>query len=266
MLYREAPSAQKTSLTKRVIACLDVAGGRVVKGVNFLQLRDAGNPVELAQYYDKARADELVFLDITASNENRSLLLDLIRTTTESVFIPVTVGGGVNSVDDVKTLLSVGADKVSINSAAVREPELISRAADAFGKQCIVVAIDARHTQATQSGWEVFTHGGKRATGRDAVEWACRAAELGAGEILLTSMDRDGTKHGYDLALTLAISSAVRVPVVASGGAGEPQHLVEVLTEGGADAALAASIFHYGQYTIQQTKEVLAAAGIAVRL
>ncbi len=253
-------------LTKRVVACLDVAGGRVVKGVNFLQLRDAGDPVELAKHYDTEGADELVFLDITAANENRDLLLNLIRATTESVFIPVTVGGGVNTIADVRALLSAGADKVSINSAAVRKPGLIAGAADAFGRQCVVVAIDARRTGATPSGWEVFTHGGKRATGMDALEWGNHAAGLGAGEILLTSMDRDGTKQGYDLELTAAMSSAVGVPVVASGGAGEPRHLAEVLTEGRADAALAASIFHYGSFTIQQTKAFLAASGIGVRL
>jgi len=257
---------QEDELTRRVIACLDVAGGRVVKGINFLGLRDAGDPVELAAFYDAAGIDELVFLDITASNEQRGLLLDLIRATTERVFIPVTVGGGINSVEDIRDLLAAGADKVSINSAAVRDPGLITRGAEAFGRQCIVVAIDARLTGATSSGWEVFTHAGRRSTGMDAVEWAQKAVEKGAGEILLTSMDRDGTKNGYDLLLPRAVSRAVTVPVVASGGAGEPQHLADVLGDGGADAALAASIFHYGQYTIRQVKEYLAAQGVRVRL
>jgi cyclase len=253
-------------LTRRVIPCLDVAGGRVVKGVNFLGLRDAGDPVELAAFYDAEGADELVFLDITANSEQRGLLLDTIRATTERTFIPVTVGGGIRSVDDIRDLLAAGADKVSINSAAVRDPGLISRGAEAFGRQCIVVAIDARRTDGTPSGWEVFTHAGKRATGLDAIEWAGRAVEMGAGEILLTSMDRDGTKSGYDLPLTSAISRAVTVPVVASGGAGEPRHLADVLLEGGADAALAASIFHYGQYSVRQVKEHLAGRGVRVRL
>ncbi len=257
---------KRGGLTRRVIACLDVSGGRVVKGVNFLQLRDAGDPVELASYYDQAGADELVILDIAASSEARGLLLDLVSATTERVFIPVTVGGGVGSIEDIRALLSAGADKVSINSAAVRDPLLITRGAHAFGRQCIVVAIDARESEATSSGWEVFTHGGKRGTRLDAVEWARKAAHMGAGEILLTSMDRDGTKGGYDLDMTAAISRAVGVPVVASGGAGNPQHLAEVLMPGMADAALAASIFHYGQFTIAQTKQHLSNEGIEVRL
>jgi cyclase len=266
MLPESTGARPRSGLTKRVIACLDVAGGRVVKGTNFLNLRDAGDPVELAVCYDGQGADEIVFLDITASNEQRALLLDLISATTERVFIPVTVGGGVNTLDDIRALLGAGADKVSINSAAVREPELITRAADAFGSQCVVVAIDARWTGATASGWELFTHGGKRPTGMDVIAWGEHAAALGAGEILLTSMDRDGTKNGYDLALTGAMSRAVGVPVVASGGAGEPRHLAEVLAGGIADAALAASIFHYGEFTIRQTKQALASAGIEVRL
>jgi cyclase len=238
----------------------------VVKGVHFEGLRDAGDPVELAGFYDRAGVDELVILDITASNEGRGTLLDLISATTEQVFIPVTVGGGVTSVQDIRALLAAGADKVSINTAAVLDPRLIERGADAFGRQCIVVAIDARRTEQTPSGWEVFTHGGRRAAGRDAIEWAQQAARLGAGEILLTSMDRDGTEDGYDLALTAAVSRAVGVPVIASGGAGEPQHLADVLTEGQADAALAASILHYGRYTVRQIKEHLSARGVRVRL
>lgn len=254
------------NLTRRVIACLDVDAGRVVKGVNFVKLRVAGDPVELASYYDKQGVDELVILDISATNEGRGVLLDLIRATTAQVFIPVTVGGGIGSLEDIRALLAAGADKVSLNSAAVRDPSLITRSAEAYGSQCIVVAIDARRTGQTPSGWEVFTHGGRRGTGLDAVEWARRAAELGAGEILLTSMDRDGTRDGYDLPLTAAICRAVPVPVIASGGAGSPQHLAEVLGEGLADAALAASIFHYGEYTILETKEHLARQGVRVRL
>jgi cyclase len=253
-------------LTKRVIACLDVAGGRVVKGVHFEGLRDAGDPVELASFYDRAGVDELVILDITASNERRGTLLDLVSATTEQVFIPVTVGGGVTGVQDIRALLAAGADKVSINTAAVLDPRLIERGADAFGRQCIVVAIDARRTEKTSSGWEVFTHGGRRAAGRDAIEWAQQVARLGAGEILLTSMDRDGTEDGYDLALTAAVSRAVGVPVIASGGAGEPQHLADVLTQGQADAALAASILHYGRYSVRQIKEHLSARRVRVRL
>jgi imidazole glycerol-phosphate synthase subunit HisF len=255
-----------TTLTRRVIACLDVASGRVVKGVNFVRLRDAGDPVELAAYYDRQGVDELVLLDITASHEGRGPLLDLIRRTTEQVFIPVTVGGGITTLEDIRDLLSAGTDKVSINSAAVADPPLITRSALAFGSQCIVVAIDARHTGVTRSGWEVFTHGGRRHTGLDAVEWARRAAELGAGEILLTSMDRDGTHDGYDLPLTAAVSRAVSIPVIASGGAGNPDHMADVLSQGCADAALAASIFHDGTFTIRDVKERLAARGIEVRL
>jgi imidazole glycerol-phosphate synthase subunit HisF len=268
--WAESDGATDSELTRRVIACLDVAGGRVVKGVNFLGLRDAGDPVELAAFYDSEGADELVFLDITASaaapGERRGLLLDLISATTSRVFIPVTVGGGVNGIDDIRDLLAAGADKVSINSAAVRDPGLISRGAEAFGRQCIVVAIDAKRTDGTPSGWEVFTHGGGRATGLDAIEWARQAVELGAGEVLLTSMDRDGTNDGYDLPLTGAISRAVTVPVVASGGAGGPQHMADVLLAGGADAALAASIFHYGRFSVRQVKEYLAEQGVKVRL
>jgi imidazole glycerol-phosphate synthase subunit HisF len=258
----------RSDLTKRVIACLDVAGGRVVKGTNFVRLHDAGDPVELAAYYNAEGIDELVFLDIAASREERGLLLGLINATTEQVFIPVTIGGGVSSVEDIRDLLSAGADKVSINSGAVRDPLLIRRAAEEYGRQCIVVAIDARRTlrMASGSGWEVFTHGGSRATGIDAVDWASQAAELGAGEILLTSMDRDGTNDGYDLPLTSAVVGAVAIPVIASGGAGTPEHLAEVLTSGRADAALAASIFHFGRYSVRQVKEHLRSRGVEVRL
>jgi cyclase len=262
----DPPKVIRSDLTKRVIACLDVAGGRVVKGTNFVHLRDAGDPVELAANYNAEGVDELVFLDITASREERGLLLGLINATTEHVFIPVTVGGGVSSVEDIRDLLSAGADKVSINSAAVRDPLLIRRAAEEYGRQCIVVAIDARHTAHLGSGWEVFTHGGSRPTGIDAVAWARQAAELGAGEILLTSMDRDGTNDGYDLPLAAAVGAAVGIPVIASGGAGAPEHLAEVLTSGGADAALAASIFHFGRYSVRQVKEHLQARGVKVRL
>lgn len=255
-----------SQLAKRVVACLDVAGGRVVKGINFVHLRDAGDPVELAAWYDQEGADELVVLDITASLETRGLLLDFIKATTQVVFIPVTVGGGVSRVADVHALLQAGADKVAINSAAVRKPALLTEAAYAFGSQCVVVAIDARRSATTPSGWEVFTHGGRQATGIDAIAWAQEAAQLGAGEILLTSMDGDGTRDGYDVALTATVSQAVSIPVVASGGAGHPRHLADVLTEGRADAALAASIFHYRQFTVRQTKEFLAAQGIQIRL
>ena len=251
-------------LTKRVIPCLDVTEGRVVKGVHFVNLRDAGDPVERAAFYDREGADELVFLDITATSDSRRTVLGLVEQTAAQVFIPLTVGGGVRSVADMRALLAAGADKVSINSAAVADPALITAGADAFGRQCIVLAIDARQTGATASGWEVFTHGGRRGTGLDVVAWAGEAAERGAGEILLTSMDRDGTNRGYDLALTAAVAAAVPIPVIASGGAGRPEHLAEVLHRG-ADAALAASIFHFGQTTIRETKRVLAAAGLPVR-
>jgi cyclase len=251
------------TVAKRIIPCLDVDAGRVVKGVNFIDLRDAGDPAELAARYDADCADEIVFLDITASAEGRDILLDAVRRTADTVFIPLTVGGGVRSVDDIDRLLRAGADKVSINSAALERPALIEEAASRFGEQCVVIAIDARQAGA---GWTVHSHGGRRDTGRDAVEWAVQAADRGAGEVLLTSMDRDGTRTGYDLALTAAVTAAVPVPVVASGGAGEPEHIRTVLADGGADAALAASIFHFDAHPIPATKRYLAAAGVEVRL
>jgi cyclase len=253
-------------LTRRIIPCLDVTDGRVVKGVNFVDLRDAGDPVELAAFYDAAGADELVFLDITASSDSRRTVVELVERTAAQVFIPLTVGGGVRNVDDIRTLLAAGADKVSLNTAAVHDPALISRGAEAFGRQCIVVAIDARRDPAAPSGWGVYTHGGRTSTGRDAVAWAREAVARGAGEILLTSMDRDGTKDGYDLPLTRAIAAAVDVPVIASGGAGTLAHFAEVLAPGGADAALAASIFHYGEYSVRDVKRYLAGQDVAVRL
>lgn len=255
-------------LTKRLIPCLDVTGGRVVKGTCFLDLRDAGDPVELAARYGREGADELVFLDITASSDERDTILDVVERTADTLFIPFTVGGGIRSVEDVRRMLNAGADKVAINTAGVLEPALIRRSTDRFGSQCIVLAIDARRA-ATAPGadprWEVYTHGGRRPTGIDAVDWARRGAELGAGEILLTSMDADGTGHGYDLELTRRVSEAVPVPVIASGGAGTLDHLAEAFTTGRADAALAASIFHYGTYTIRQAKAHLAARGVPVR-
>ena len=247
----------------RVIPCLDVKDGRVVKGVNFVSLRDAGDPVEAAIAYDAAGADELTFLDITASHENRGTMLDVVRRTAEACFMPVTVGGGVRTVEDIRVLLQSGADKVSINSAAVARPEFVREAAEKYGDQCIVVAIDARQT--APGKWEVFTHGGRQGTGLDAVQWARRMTASGAGEILLTSMDRDGTKQGFDLALTRAVSDAVPVPVVASGGVGTLDHLVDGVLQGGASAVLAASIFHFGEYTIAQAKERLARAGVPIR-
>jgi len=250
-------------LAKRIIPCLDVADGRVVKGINFVNLRDAGDPVEVARRYDEQGADELAFLDIKASVESRSLLYDMIEAVADQVFIPLTVGGGVSHVDDIRALLNAGADKVSINTAGVNDPELIARAARRYGAQCIVAAIDAR--QSAPGRWEVYTHGGRTATGVDAVEWARRVAALGAGEILLTSMDRDGARSGFDLALTRAICDAVEVPVIAAGGVGALSHLVEGITEGGADAVLAASIFHYGEFTVGQAKAAMAAAGIEIR-
>lgn len=250
-------------LAKRIIPCLDVNAGRVVKGVNFVGLRDAGDPVEIARRYDKEGADEITFLDITASSDQRGLILDIIERVADEVFIPLTVGGGVRKVEDVRRLLNAGADKVSINTAAVLNPQLVADAADHYGNQCIVVAIDAKRVG---SHWQVFTHGGRNATGLDAIEWAVTMAEMGAGEILLTSMDRDGTKSGFDLELTRAVSDAVRVPVIASGGVGNLQHLAEGITEGGADAVLAASIFHYGEYTVKMAKQFLARKGIEVRL
>ena len=250
-------------LAKRVIPCLDVKDGRVVKGVQFVNLRDAGDPVEAAMAYDAQGADELVFLDITASHENRDIMLDVVSRTAEGIYMPLTVGGGIRSIEDVRRLLRAGADKVSLNTAALERPELIREAAERFGSQCIVVAIDAR---ARGGSWEVYTHGGRRETGRDALTLAREATRLGAGEILLTSMDRDGTKDGYDLELTRAISTGVEVPVIASGGAGSLEHLWEGLVEGGADAVLAASIFHFGIHTIAEAKAALRERGVAVRI
>ena len=252
-------------LAKRVIPCLDVTGGRVVKGVNFVELRDAGDPVEIAARYDEQGADELTFLDITATSDDRDLILPIIEQVASQVFIPLTVGGGVRTVADVRRLLNAGADKVSFNSAAVADPEVIRQASARYGAQCIVVAIDAKRRD-DGSGFDVYTHGGRRNTGLDAVDWARRMAELGAGEILLTSMDRDGTRVGFDLALTRAVSDAVDVPVIASGGVGNLQHLVDGIQGGGADAVLAASIFHYGEHTVGTAKQAMAAAGIPVRL
>ena len=251
-------------LKTRIIPCLDVADGRVVKGVNFVDLRDAGDPVDAAKAYDAAGADEICFLDIHATHENRGTMFDVVRRTAEQCFIPLTVGGGVRSAADVRALLLAGADKVSFNSAAVADPDVVARAADQFGSQCIVVAIDAKTTEDGQ--WQIFTHGGRKPTGIDAVEFACLAQEKGAGEILLTSMDRDGTKAGFNLPLTRAISDAVDIPVIASGGVGNLDHLVEGVTKGGASAVLAASIFHFGEYTIGEAKAHMAAAGIPMRL
>ena len=255
------------TLCARVVPCLDVDAGRVVKGVQFVDLRDAGDPVEMARTYDAEGADELVFLDITASSDRRETIYDVVAKTAEQVFIPLTVGGGVRSVDDVRRLLRAGADKVSLNTAAVQRPELLSEAADAFGAQCVVAAIDARRRNAEHpsGGWEVFVHGGRTPTGVDAVAWAAQCERRGAGEILLTSMDRDGTQAGYDLELTRAVVDACGVPVVASGGVGNLDHLVEGARDGGADAVLAASIFHFGQHTIAEAKRRLAAAGVEVR-
>jgi cyclase len=250
---------------KRVIPCLDVDGGRVVKGVRFKDLRDAGDPAALAAAYDREGADEIVFLDITASSDARKILLEAVERTADQVFIPLAVGGGVRSVHDMAELLTHGADKVSINTAALDDPELITRCAEVFGSQCVVLAIDARKRRDAQ-GWEVFSHGGRRATGRDAVAWASDGEGLGAGEILLTSMDFDGTHAGYDLELLRAVSSAVRLPVIASGGAGSARHMFDAVTEGGADAALAASVFHFGELSIAEVKRDLAAMGLEVRL
>jgi cyclase len=251
------------ALAKRIIPCLDVTAGRVVKGVNFVALRDAGDPVEIARRYDEQGADELAFLDITASSDQRDTIVNVVEAVAAQVFIPLTVGGGVRSAADVRRLLNAGADKVSINTAAVQDPGVVEDAAGRFGSQCIVVAIDAKRAG---EGWEVFTHGGRKATGLDAVEWARRMQAAGAGEILLTSMDRDGTRIGFDLALTRAVAEAVDVPVIASGGVGNLEHLASGVIEGRADAVLAASIFHYGEYTVRQAKEVMAARGIEVRL
>jgi len=251
----------------RVIPCLDVKDGRVVKGVNFVDLRDAGDPVEAAIAYDAAGADELCFLDITATHENRGIMLDVVRRTAEACFMPLTVGGGVRTTDDIKTLLRFGADKVSINSAAVNRREFVKEGAEKFGEQCIVVAIDAKRVrQNGRDRWEIFTHGGRKPTGIDAIEYAQEVVSLGAGEILLTSMDRDGTKQGFDLPLTRAIADSVPVPVVASGGVGNLDHMVDGIREGHATAVLAASIFHFGDFTIRQAKDHMARAGLAVRL
>ena len=258
-------------LAKRIIPCLDVTGGRVVKGVNFVELRDAGDPVEIAARYNEQGADELTFLDITATSDGRDLILHIIEAVASQVFIPLTVGGGVRTVDDVRRLLNAGADKVSFNSAAVARPQVIQEASDKYGAQCIVVAIDAKRRRGDEEsqrgpGWDVYTHGGRQNVGLDAVAWARQMAEFGAGEILLTSMDRDGTKIGFDLELTRAVSDAVHVPVIASGGVGELQHLVDGVQQGRADAVLAASIFHYGQHTVAEAKALMAARGVPVRL
>ena len=252
-------------LAKRIIPCLDVTGGRVVKGVNFVELRDAGDPVEIAARYNEQGADELTFLDITATSDGRDLILPIIEAVASQVFIPLTVGGGVRTVDDVRRLLNAGADKTSFNSAAIANPQVIRDASDKYGAQCIVVAIDAKR-RADGAGWDVYSHGGRKNTGLDAVAWATQMADFGAGEILLTSMDRDGTKSGFDLALTRAVSDAVNVPVIASGGVGNLDHLADGVQEGGADAVLAASIFHYGEYTVAQAKARMAERGIPVRL
>ena len=251
-------------LAKRIIPCLDVKAGRVVKGVNFVELRDAGDPVEIARRYDEQGADEVTFLDITASSDERDIILHIVEACAEQVFIPLTVGGGVRVVADVRRLLNAGADKVSMNTAAVQNPDLVAESSAKVGSQCIVVAIDAKQTEPGR--WEVFTHGGRKNTGLNAVDWALQVQELGAGEILLTSMDRDGTKNGFDLALTRAVSDAVRIPVIASGGVGNLEHLAAGVTEGHADAVLAASIFHYGQHTVREAKEYMRAKGIEVRL
>ncbi|WP_193162816.1 imidazole glycerol phosphate synthase subunit HisF [Microbulbifer hainanensis] len=251
-------------LAKRIIPCLDVDAGRVVKGVNFVDIRDAGDPVEIARRYNEAGADEVTFLDITATHEGRDTTLHTVEQMASQVFIPLTVGGGVRSLQDIRNLLNAGADKTAINSAAVKNPEFVREAAERFGSQCIVVAIDAK--QVSDGNWEIFTHGGRKPTGIDAVEWAKKMAALGAGEILLTSMDRDGTKNGFDLALTRAVSDAVPVPVIASGGVGNLQHLAEGVLQGGADAVLAASIFHFGEYTIAEAKAFMQSQGIEMRL
>lgn len=251
--------------TKRIIPCLDVNNGRVVKGVNFVNLQDAGDPVEIAAAYDKAGADELIFLDITASSDGRKTVADMVRRVAERVFIPFTVGGGIRTVEDFRALLREGADKISVNSAAIDRPELICEAADKFGSQCVVVAIDAKR-RADGSGWNIYKHGGRIDTGIDALSWVEKVYQLGAGEILLTSMDCDGTKAGYDIELTKRVSGLVPIPVIASGGAGSPEHFYDALTEGGAEAALAASLFHYKELTIREVKEYLRGRGVSVRL
>jgi len=255
-------------LAKRIIPCLDVDNGRVVKGVQFVDIRDAGDPVEVARRYDEQGADEITFLDIKATADNRDTMVHLVEEVASQVFIPLTVGGGIRTVEDIRTMLNAGADKIGINSAAVFNPEFVKEAAEKFGSQCIVVAIDAKKVSAEgeENRWEIFTHGGRKETGIDAVEWAIKMVDYGAGEILLTSMDRDGTKIGFDLELTRAISEAVNVPVIASGGVGELQHLVDGVKEGKADAVLAASIFHFGEHTIEEAKRKMAAAGIEMRL
>ena len=250
--------------TKRIIPCLDVNKGRVVKGVNFVNLRDAGDPVEIAKFYNESMADELVFLDITASSDDRGIMLDVVRRTAEQIFIPLTVGGGIRTIEDFRKILSAGADKISVNSAALKRPELITEAAEKFGSQGVVVAIDAKRRNG--GGFDVYLNGGRVNTGKDAVEWAKEAEKLGAGEILLTSMDCDGVKNGYDIELTKAISSAVRIPVIASGGAGKEEHFYDALTEGGADAALAASLFHFRELEIKDLKKYLKRKGVPVRL
>jgi cyclase len=254
-------------LAKRIIPCLDVDNGRVVKGVQFVDIRDAGDPVEIARKYDEQGADEITFLDITASHEDRETMVHMVEKMASEVFIPLTVGGGIRTVEDIRRMLNAGADKVGINTAAVFNPEFVREAAERFGSQCIVVAIDAKKVSAPgeENRWEIFTHGGRKSTGLDAVEWAKKMAAYGAGEILLTSMDRDGTKNGFDLGVTRAISDAVSIPVIASGGVGELQHLVDGIKEGGADAVLAASIFHFGQHTVPEAKQFMAEQGIEVR-
>ena len=250
-------------LCKRIVPCLDVDAGRVVKGVQFVDIRDAGDPVEVARRYSEEGADEIVFLDITASSDDRETIVHVVEQVAEQVFIPLTVGGGIRELADIRRMLNAGADKVSINTAAVNRPEFVREAAQHFGSQCIVVAVDAKQTSDQQ--WQVFTHGGRNATGLDVINWTRKMAEFGAGEILLTSMDRDGTREGFDLALTRAVAEAVTIPVIASGGVGELSHLVDGVTEGGADAVLAASIFHFGHYSIDQAKQAMADAGIVVR-
>jgi len=262
-----SPQLLTRMLASRVIPCLDVDRGRVVKGTNFLHLRDAGDPVEVAARYEAEGADELVFLDITASHEGRDIMLDVVRRTAEQVFMPLTVGGGIRTIDDIRALLNAGSDKVSINSAACKDPQFVAEAAKRFGSQCIVVNIDPKRVgKGSEQAWVVHINGGRVPTGLEAVSWAKKLEELGAGEIVLTSMDRDGTKDGYDLEITRAVSEAVTIPVVASGGAGKPEHLADAILLGKASAALAASIFHFGEFTIRQTKEVMARRGIAVRL
>lgn len=252
-------------LTKRIIPCLDVKDGRVVKGTQFLDLKDAGDPVEVAKEYDRQGADELTFLDITASHEKRGIILDVVRRTADDVFMPLTVGGGISNIDDIRELLNAGADKVSINTAAIKNPDFVREASAIFGSQCIVVAVDAKRAEDCDTKWEVYTHGGRNATGIDALEWALKMEEYGAGEILLTSMDCDGTKNGFDLKLTSTISNALTIPVIASGGVGTPEHIYDGFKKGKADAALAASIFHYKEYTINEVKDYLSERGVLVR-